>query len=76
MLEQSAVYFAVCILKYIYVPHRQVQEALIDVVRTARPSLDGLYGHMFRMLSERLADLGLVGFNREKGQLFRVGSDT
>ena len=42
------------------------------MVRTSRPSLDGLYGHMFRMLSERLADLGLVGFNREKGQLFRV----
>ncbi|XP_043204679.1 xaa-Pro aminopeptidase 3-like [Amphibalanus amphitrite] len=57
--------------KLLYNTLLEVQEALIDVVRTSRPSLDGLYGHMFRMLSERLADLGLVGFNREKGQLFR-----
>ncbi|XP_037087022.1 xaa-Pro aminopeptidase 3-like isoform X2 [Pollicipes pollicipes] len=55
----------------LYTTLLEVQEALIEVVRTSRPTLDGLYGHMFRMLSERLAHLGLVGFNREKGELFR-----
>lgn len=57
--------------RHLYERLLHVQTALLEVVHNTRPTLDSLYACMLRLLSEQLAELGLVGFNRQRSHVFQ-----